>query len=250
MMVAIPVDPVSVLYGIAVLGFVVGSYIGWRLLTDDPDLAERGAFKYLLLIPTVAGVSYLLMLFDIGTVTVGEQTLVVPRYVDWLITTPVLVGYIGYIATAPRKWIVGLAVADALMIVTGGVATITTGLPQWIFLGASGLGHASLLGVLYFVLPQFVPDDPKRRGLFKLLQNHVGLLWLAYPTVWLFGPASFGLMSGVGLSLIIAYLDVVAKTPYLYFIWSNTRAFELDETVEADDADATAEDAPGSSPAV
>ncbi|SDF89997.1 bacteriorhodopsin [Halorientalis regularis] len=244
-MVALPVDPVRVLYALAVLGFGVGVWIGWRLLTDDPALAERGAFKYLLVIPVVAGASYVLMFFDIGTLTVGEQSIVVPRYVDWLITTPILVGYIGYVAGAPRRWIVGLAAADGAMILLGAVATVTTGPTKWLSLGLSGLGHASLLVVLYVVLPQYLPDEPKRKGLFKLLQNHVGLLWLAYPNVWLVGPAGFGLMSGVGLSMIIAYLDVVAKTPYLYFVWQNARAFETGSADPASDA-TTDEGAAGS----
>ncbi|RXK46894.1 bacteriorhodopsin [Halorientalis pallida] len=249
MMVALPVDPVAVFYAIAVLGFGVGIWIGWRLLTDDPDLAERGAFKYLLAIPTIAGVSYVVMFFDVGTLTIGEQSIVLPRYVDWLLTTPILVGYIGHVASAPRRWIVGLAAADGVMILMGAVATVTTGLTKWVFLGLSGFGHASLLLVLYAVLPRFVPDDPKRKGLFKLLQNHVGLLWLAYPNVWLIGPAGFGLMSGVGLSLVVAYLDVVAKTPYLYFVWQNTQAFETGPDA-VDAGDATTDDGTSGSPAV
>ncbi|MFB6084262.1 MAG: bacteriorhodopsin [Halorientalis sp.] len=218
-------DPVTVLYGLAILGFVAGVAIAYRLITENPDLAERGAFKYLMIIPAFAGLSYVVMFFDLGTLTVGGRTIVLPRYVDWLVTTPVLVGYVGFVAGAPRKWIIGLGLADAFMIATGAVATVTTGPVKWAFFAVSGLGHLSLLTILYTVLPRFLPAYHKRRSLFKLLQNHVGLLWLAYPVVWLVSPAGIGLMSGVGLALIVAYLDVVAKTPYVYFVYRNQRAF-------------------------
>ncbi len=32
-------------------------------------------------------------------------------------TTPILVGYVGHVAGAPRKWIVGVGLADAAMII-------------------------------------------------------------------------------------------------------------------------------------
>lgn len=220
------VDPVTLLYGLAILGFVVGVGLAWRLRSDDPERTARGAFDYLLVIPVVAGVSYVVMFLDIGTLTFGGVEFVLPRYIDWLITTPILVGYVGYVAGAPRRWIIGLGLADAAMITLGAVATVTTGPLKWGAFAVSALSHASLLGILYLVLPKFLPDNHKRRGLFKLLQNHVGLLWLAYPNVWLFGPAGLGLVSGVGLSLVIAYLDVIAKTPYVYFVWSNRFAFD------------------------
>ena len=78
------------------------------------------------------------------------------------------------------------------------------------------------------MFPRYVGGFAKRRGLFKLLQNHVGLLWLAYPLVWLVGASGLGYVSAVGVSLIVAYLDVVAKVPYVYFVWNRRYSFDRD----------------------
>ena len=219
---------VAAAYALAVVGFVIGVGIVARLMTADDVDVDRGQFKYLLLIPGFAGLSYVVMALNLGTVTVGSETIVVPRYVDWLITTPLLVGYVGYVAGAPRKWIAGAMAADAAMIVAGGVATITTGPVKWAFFAVSGSFHLSLLYVLYRTFPAYARQYEQRRGLFKLLQNHVGLLWLAYPLVWLVGAPGLGYVSAAGISLVVAYLDVVAKVPFVYFIWNRRFCFDRD----------------------
>jgi sensory rhodopsin len=61
------------------------------------------------------------------------------------------------------------------------------------------------------------------------------LLWIAYPVVWVLGSSGLGYVSAVGVSLIVAYLDVVAKVPYVYFVWNRRQSFASDAT----DTDAT-----------
>lgn len=219
---------ISISYAIAVVGFLAGCGIALALFNSDADSAE-GGFAWLFAIPAIAGVSYLLMLFDVGVVPVGDNEVYLFRYIDWLLTTPILVGYVGYVAGAPRKWIFGAAAADAGMIAVGLWATLSTGIATWIGFAISGGFHLALLGVLYGVFPKYVDDHPRRRRLFKVLQNHVGLLWLAYPLIWILSPAGFGTVSVVGTAMIIAYLDVVAKTPYVYFVWRDRMAFEQDD---------------------
>jgi sensory rhodopsin len=219
---------VTAAYALAVLGFVVGVALAARLATVDDVDVDRGKFAYLLIIPGFAGLSYVLMALNVGVITVGSETIVLPRYVDWLVTTPLLVGYVGHVAGAPRRWIAGVMAADAAMIVTGAVATVTSGPTKWAFFAVSGTFHLSLFYVLYRVFPTYAQKFAKRRGLFKLLQNHVGLLWLAYPLVWVVGASGLGYVSAAGISLVVAYLDVVAKVPYVYFVWNRRYAFDRD----------------------
>jgi sensory rhodopsin len=86
---------------------------------------------------------------------------------------------------------------------------------------------------LYRILPTSAAKlSTERRRLFDLLQNHVGLLWIAYPVVWLVGPPGLNLVAPAGVEIIIPYLDVVAKVPYVYFIYVHRRAFTGGESVD------------------
>lgn len=219
---------VTITYALVFIGLLAGVGISIALLNSEAD-SQEGKFVWLAAIPAIAAASYLLMALDIGVVTVGDNEVYIFRYIDWLLTTPLLVGYVAYVAGAPRKWIVGVAAADAGMILIGMLATLTTGIATWIGFSVSALFHVVLLGILYLVLPKYVGAHPRRRRLFKVLQNHVGLLWIAYPLIWLLSPAGTGTVSVVGAAMIIAYLDVVAKTPYVYFVWSDRMAFAEDD---------------------
>jgi sensory rhodopsin len=185
----------------------------------------------LAIIPGFAGLSYVLMAVGVGTVTVGGTTVVGFRYVDWVVTTPLLIGFVGYVAGASRRAIAGVMIADALMIVAGLGATAADGTLKWALFAVSAIFHLSLFWYLYVAFPKMVPDDPERLGLFSLLKNHIGLLWLAYPLVWLAGPAGVGYATFVGTSLTYAFLDVLAKVPYVYFFYARRQVF-LDTVVD------------------
>jgi len=211
-------------YVLGVAGLLVGVGIVAALLRTTR--AETGAFAYLLVIPGFAAASYAAMALGVGTVVVDGYALPVPRYVDWLVTTPLLLGYIGYVAGSSRRLILGAGALDALMILLGLGANLVTGPARWGLFVASSLCYIGLLVPLYRLFPRDAAErSERRRQLFGVLQNHVGLLWLAYPAVWLAGPAGLGYVSGLGAVLVITYLDVVAKTPYVYFVWQHRHVF-------------------------
>lgn len=218
-------DPVTVAYGAAAAAFLVGVGITAALYVSLGDSANRGLLAALAVIPGFAGLSYVAMALGIGTVTINGTEFVGFRYVDWVITTPLLVGFVGYVAGASRRTIASVMLADALMIAFGAAGVVAGGTTKWLLFGASSLFHVSLFGYLYVVFPRTVPDDPMQRGLFSLLKNHIGLLWLAYPFVWLMGPEGIGFAGAVGIALTYAFLDVLAKVPYVYFFYARRRAF-------------------------
>jgi len=216
---------VSAAYWLAAVAFLVGVGITAVLYTKLEGSRERTRLAALAVIPGFAGVSYVGMALGIGTVTINGSELVGLRYVDWIVTTPLLVGFIGYAAGASRRAIAGVMIADALMIAFGAAAVATGGTLKWALFGVSSLFHLSLFAYLYVVFPRGLPDDPMQRGLFSLLKNHVGLLWLAYPFVWLMGPAGIAFTGAVGTALTYAFLDVLAKVPYVYFFYARRQAF-------------------------
>jgi sensory rhodopsin len=221
---------VTTTYVIGTIGMLVGLPIALRLLADN---REDGHFGHLILIPGCAALMYAAMALDIGTVDAQGYPVPIPRYIDWLLTTPVLVGYTAHAAGMGRRWITGLVLADLLMIVFGGVAVATAGSIQWVAFGLSALCHMILLGILYSVLPSYAEQQrPERRRLAHVLQNHVGLLWLAYPLVWVFGPG-LQMVSATGLAIIITFMDVVAKVPFVYFVYQARHAFAAKDTGSA-----------------
>jgi sensory rhodopsin len=214
-------EPVTVVYIVGILGMLSGIPPGLKLIGDDVGLD----FDYVWAIPGIAALMYLLMAFDIGSMQFQGYHVPLPRYIDWALTTPLLVGYTAYVAGAERGTIIGVAVADFLMIVFGSVAVALPPPTQWIFFTISALCHLSLLVGLYGPVRNSAFDSPpSQRRLARLLLNFIGLLWLAYPLVWMFGPG-LQVVSSQGIAVIITYLDVTAKAPFVYFIYRARKNF-------------------------
>ena len=218
-------DLIATAYWLAAAAFLVGTGLAAALYLNLDESEHQTKLAALAIIPGFAGVSYAMMALGIGTVTVSGTELVGFRYLDWVITTPLLIGFVGYVAGASRRAIAGVMIADALMIVFGVAAVASTGTLKWALFGVSSLFHISLFAYLYGVFPRTVPNKPKQRGLFSLLKNHIGMLWLAYPFVWLMGPEGIGFAGAIGISFTYAFLDVLAKLPYVYFFYARREIF-------------------------
>ncbi|WP_251963694.1 bacteriorhodopsin [Salinibacter ruber] len=214
-------DPITIVYIIGTLGMLVGIPPALSLVGDEVGLD----FDYLWAIPGIAALMYLLMTFDVGSVQFQGYHVPIPRYIDWALTTPLLVGYTAYIAGASRGMITGTALADFMMIVFGLGAVVFSSTAQWVFFGLSSACHLTLLALLYGpVRNSAFGEPPSHRRLARLLLNYVGLLWLAYPLVWLFGPG-LQWVDAAGIAVIISYLDVTAKVPFVYFIYRARKNF-------------------------
>lgn len=181
------------------------------------------SFDYLYLIPGIAALMYAAMTFGIGSATFQGYHVPIPRYIDWALTTPLLVGYTAYVAGASRKTLLGVALADFLMIVFGVAAVALPEPSQWVFYALSSLCHLGLLIGLYGPVRSSAFEQPaSSRRLSRLLLNYIGLLWLAYPLVWVFGPG-LQWVSAEGIAVIVTYLDVTAKVPFVYFIYRSQK---------------------------
>lgn len=233
---------VSTVYGVTAAGFLVGVGIVALLYSELDPSPDRRWLAYLAVVPGFAGLMYVLMALGIGNVDFPGGTLVVPRYVDWIVTTPLLVGFVGYVAGASRRSIAGVMVADALMIIIGMGAVASSGSLKWVLFGVASLFHVSLFGYLYVVFPKTVSDEPMRFGLFTLLKHHIGLLWIAYPFVWLVSPTGLGYTTAAATSLTFAFLDLLAKVPYVYFFYARRYVFVDTAPTEESSPGATAAD--------
>lgn len=214
-------DPITIVYIVGTVGMLAGIPPALSLVGDEVGLD----FRYLWAIPGIAALMYLLMAFDIGSVQFQGYHVPLPRYIDWALTTPLLVAYTAYVAGASRKAIIGTALADFLMIAFGVGAVALPAPTQWVFFGLSSICHVALLVALYGpVRNSAFGEPPSHRRLARLLLNYIGLLWLAYPLVWTFGPGLHW-VDATGIAVIITYLDVTAKVPFVYFIYRARKNF-------------------------
>ncbi|WP_136687994.1 bacteriorhodopsin [Halorhabdus amylolytica] len=188
------------------------------------------------IVTLIATVAYGLMALGIGEIGAGGgATVFVPRYVDWLLTTPLHVLFIAVIAGAGRR-LTGAAVGlQAATIALGFLgAVFATPLKELFFLA----GSLAFVGVVYLLIYQAADSADElsvvQAGLYRKLRNFVIVLWLVYPVIWLLAPTGYGLMDAETSSLVITYIDVVAKVGFGLIALNGLRTLQSVDT----DADA------------
>ncbi|MDS0281483.1 bacteriorhodopsin [Haloarcula onubensis] len=198
---------------------LLGELLGTALLAYGYTLVpERTRRRYLLLvaIPGIAIVAYLLLVLGVGAIDGGGHTVYVVRYVDWLLTTPINVLYLGLLAHANRETIGKLVGLQALTIVFGFAGAVASGALAYALFVLGAVSFAGVVRLLYGDVGDaaVVALSDVGASLYRTLRNFVVVLWSVYPVVWLLGASGVGLMDVETASLVIVYLDVVTKVGF------------------------------------
>jgi bacteriorhodopsin len=134
------------------------------------------------------------------------------RYVDWSLTTPLLLLDLSFLAGLNGANILVTIVADLVMVLTGLFAAYhNDGAAKW---GWYAMGCVAFLVIIYqLVVPgrrAVSTKDAKTSKLFAAIAGYTLIIWTLYPIVWGIGDGS---RTWSVDAEIIAYavLDVLAK---------------------------------------
>jgi len=148
-----------------------------------------------------------------GAVTeITERDVYWARYVDWTLTTPLLLLDLCLFAGIDGASILVAVVSDVIMILTGLFAALSGNETQgWGWYAFACIAYINIVYQVGFKGRQAISTrDNKTRAFFGSISLYMFLLWTAYPIVW--GVADGAHRVNVD-SEIIAYaiLDVLAK---------------------------------------
>jgi len=202
-------------FGLGAIGMAVGSLL---LAAGDrvrPNRADR-RYWLLVLVPLIATAAYATMALGLGGIALPNGgTIFVPRYLDWLLTTPLHVLYLGLLAGVGTA-VVGRAMAlQAATIVLGFVGGLLGGFAAAVLYL---LGCLAFAAVVYLVFTDFVvtvrDQNDGTQAVFRKLRAFMIVLWLIYPAIWLLTPTTTGIMDVETTALVVSYLDLVAKVGF------------------------------------
>jgi bacteriorhodopsin len=162
-----------------------------------------------------AAAMYLSMALGQTVTPFNDQLVFWGRYLDWIVTTPLLLLELGVLAGLRPKLIAGVMGADVFMIVTGAIATLSAAPVNFIWWFIS---TGAFLAILWSLLTEFSANAHRRNGkvnsLFSTLRNILIVLWFCYPIVWLLGPEGFYVIGASVETIIYAILDLCAKVGF------------------------------------
>jgi bacteriorhodopsin len=194
---------------------------------------QTGAHHHFVVTPVItlwAAMMYLVMAVGEGqTIILEEERLFYwARYVDWLITTPLLLLALAWVALGSlrrnQQVVLGIVVADVLMILTGLVAGVTTGAFKWFWFVISCVFFLAVLALIWGPLQSAARSGVSpEASLFYPLAVMLTVLWFLYPIVFLVGTEG---VSAIGIGpevFFFAVLDILAKIAFGIVLLSGVR---------------------------
>ncbi len=213
---------------IGTLGFIAATAY-FAFLTTKAS-AGRHFFFITTAIVAVAAFSYLMMATGAGSTNIGSRIFYFFRYIDWLITTPLLLLDLALLAIAtPRSnvsLIASLMALDVVMILTGLLAgSRTSGFGRGFWFIVSTIALVALLYLLVTRIFQAASNQPQSVSqVFRTLANLTLVLWSLYPIVWLLGTEGFNAVGSTGEIFLFLILDFLAKIGFGILLLTNRQA--------------------------
>ncbi len=168
-------------------------------------------------ITAIASVLYLAMVMGQGQGTFHGNTTFWVRYVTWFLSTPLLLLVLSHLGRNRIATIGALLGANAAMIATGFLATISPTPINYVwYLVSCGFyaGEACLLlGKYRTEAEQSHPGRVGKKAFGLLLTVHI-VLWTAYPIVWILAGTGFGVLSRGVEGMFYTLLDITSKVGF------------------------------------
>ncbi|WP_419806711.1 bacteriorhodopsin [Terriglobus sp.] len=209
---------------IGTIGMALGVVLLFFPMQKNKSVSEQGDSIAHFLVPMVAMTLYLLMAYGYGSAPrPSGRIFYYARYIDWSITTPLLLLSLvsGAVKGHVKKrgaMIAGLVISDVYMIVTGLVAGWTDD-PRlkWSFYLLSCLSFVAIYALLWGPFRKLSEKSPEGETYRKKLPV-LSIVWFLYPVVFLVGQQGLRLWSPVVDATLFTSLDLIAKV--IYGLWA------------------------------
>jgi len=189
-----------------------------------------------MLITGIASLAYLTMWSGAGRMWVEEVPGTISpvywgRYVDWILTTPLMIWDILALAGAPADEIMLAVGVDILMIAFGLVGAQTPDQNKWFFfiIGMLCFGHVVMVLLKYSGMNKFGDDA---RALYNKVAYMTIFLWTLYPVVWVLAEGT-RMVSASLEACLYCIMDVSSKCLFGFIIVQARAALESINTAQA-----------------
>ncbi|UII57580.1 bacteriorhodopsin [Cytobacillus spongiae] len=190
------------------------------LLSRDPKGVPKYEYVIAIFIPCWSGAAYLSIALGQGFVEQQDQVIYFARYLDWVVTTPLLLLALALTAMffQPKKDIAlisSLIGADVVMILTGLIADFSNGTILYIWYGIGVIALWIILYIIWYPLRKMAFRGSQELGKhYQRTALYLTAFWISYPTVWLLGPSALGLTQNGTEVLAFILLPIFSKVGF------------------------------------
>lgn len=222
-------DGNETLYHWIYVAIMAASAIGILAMARRPKGVPQ--FKYLIhaFVVIWSGLAYSALALGQGTVEVGGETVYFARYIDWVVSTPLLLLSLvltgQYTLKLEGSITAGLLGSQVIMILTGLVADLSPAENRWYWYIAGCVALAVVLRLMWKELyVKAREQDPELTAAYRASAVYLTVQWLLYPTVWALGSPGLAILGPTLTSVLFIILPIVSKSGFAFYNLGKLRA--------------------------
>ncbi|MBD1850296.1 bacteriorhodopsin [Leptolyngbya sp. FACHB-711] len=198
----------------------IGALYFW-ILSRNPKGVPQYEYLVAIFIPIWSGLAYMAMAIGQGKLEVAGQITHYARYLDWIVTTPLLLLSLSWTAMHDLKkkdWtLIGFLMStQVIVIATGLIADLSE--RDWVRYLWYICGVVAFLVVLWGIWnPLRAKTQLQTRELarhYDKLVAYFTVLWISYPTVWILGPSGWGVFNQTIDTFLFCLLPIFSKVGF------------------------------------
>ncbi|WP_169525176.1 bacteriorhodopsin [Pseudalkalibacillus hwajinpoensis] len=195
---------------------MISAAIYFFILSRKPKGVPLYEYVVAMMITAWSGVAYLSIALGQGFIERPEKTIYFARYLDWVVSTPLLVLSLALTAmfyeTKKNKVLIASIMAtDVFMILTGLIADFSPDSLKYIWYSLGVIALFIILLITWIPLKRIADRHEQLSKHYKRVALYLTIFWLLYPTAWILGASGIGMTQGIIDTLAFVILPIFSK---------------------------------------
>lgn len=218
-------DLQAVFHWFYIAGMAIGA-IYFMLLSKNPRGVPKYEYLVATFIPIWSGLAYLSMVLphnnlEQGKIEVAGQLAHYARYLDWIVTTPLLLlalSWTGMHHLPKKDWtlIASLMATQVIVIVSGLIADLSV-VPwvRYVWYINGVVAFLVVLGTIWGPLRAKTRSQGQELSEFyDKISTYFTVLWICYPVVWILGPSSLRIFNQTVDTFLFCLIPFFSKVGF------------------------------------
>ena len=193
--------------------------IAIAVMSRNPRGVPKVDYFITFLIPVWSGIAYMSMALGQGMTEIADQITFYARYLDWVVTTPLLLLSLCltamYYVDKNKIIISGIIIADVVMVLCGLIGDLSTGTNRYIWFSIGVVAFLVVLWLIWGPVRNIAYEQNQRLyRLYLVAAAYLSIFWIGYPTAWIIGPSGLNLVSQRVDTYLFVILPIFSKVGF------------------------------------
>jgi len=227
----------SLFHWLYIAGMAIGA-IYFASLSRNPRGVPRLEYFVATFIPIWSGLAYLSMVLphgdlEQGKIAVAGQITHFARYLDWVVTTPLLLLSLSWTAMhhhSKKDWtlIFSLMATQVVVVLSGLIADLSV--VPWVRYLWYINGVVAFLIVLRGIWGPLRAktreqrEEPELAKFYDRLNTFFTVTWICYPVIWILGPSGLGILNQTADAFLFCLVPFFSKVVFSYLDLNGLRS--------------------------